>query len=111
MIKNKLVATLSALSLIGSNFSIASETLQETAIVQTPVDRLEGLDAMVDEALETFHVPGAAVGIIIDGKVILTKGYGFRDTENSLPVTENTLFAIGSCTKAFTTHVLGQLAD
>jgi len=42
MIKNKLVATLSALSLIGSNFSIASETSQETAIVQTPVDRLEG---------------------------------------------------------------------
>jgi CubicO group peptidase (beta-lactamase class C family) len=111
MIKNKLVATLSALSLIGSNFSVASETSQETAIVQTPVDRLEGLDAMVNEALETFHVPGAAVGIIIDGKVVLTKGYGFRDAENSLPVTENTLFAIGSCTKAFTTHILGQLAD
>ena len=46
MIKNKLIATLSALSLIGSNFAIASETSQETATIQTPMDRLEGLDAM-----------------------------------------------------------------
>lgn len=111
MIKNKLAITLCAFSLIGSNFSIASDTLQETASAQTFIDRLDGLDATVNEALETFHIPGAAVGIIIDGKVVLTKGYGFRDIENNLPVTENTLFAIGSCTKAFTTHVLGQLAD
>jgi len=111
MIKNKLIATFSALSLIGSNFAIASETSQETATIQTPIDRLEGLDAMVNKALETFRVPGVAVGVVIDGKVVLTKGYGLRDQANGLPVTENTLFAIGSCTKAFTTHVLGQLAD
>lgn len=112
MIKNKLIATLSALSLIGSNFAIASETSQEATTIHTPIDdRLEGLDAMVNKALELFRVPGVAVGIIIDGKVVLTKGYGFRDQSNGLPVTENTLFAIGSCTKAFTTHVLGQLAD
>ena len=111
MIKNKLIATFSALSLIGSNFAIASETSQETATIQTPIDRLEGLDAMVNKALETFRVPGVAIGVVIDGKVVLTKGYGLRDQANGLPVTENTLFAIGSCTKAFTTHVLGQLAD
>lgn len=109
MIKNKLIATLTALSLIGSHFTIASEPSQET--MQSPMDQLEGLDAMVNKALETFRIPGAAVGIIIDGKVVLTKGYGLRDQANGLPVTENTLFAIGSCTKAFTTHVLGQLAD
>jgi len=111
MIKNTFIMTLSALSLIGSNFAIASETSQETATIQTPVDRLNGLDEMVTKALETFHIPGAAVGVIIDGKVVLTKGYGLRDQSNNLPVTENTLFAIGSCTKAFTTHVLGQLID
>jgi CubicO group peptidase (beta-lactamase class C family) len=111
MIKNKLIATFSVLSLIGSNFAIASEVSQEIEAIQTPIDRLEGLDAMVNKALETFRVPGVAVGVIIDGKVVLTKGYGLRDQANGLPVTENTLFAIGSCTKAFTTHVLGQLAD
>lgn len=106
----KLITVLSALSLIGSNFAIASETSLETASTQMPMDR-EELDAMINRALETFHIPGVAVGIIIDGKVVLTRGYGFRDQTNGLPVTENTLFAIGSCTKAFTTHVLGQLAD
>lgn len=111
MIKNKIILTLSALSLIGSNFAIASETSQETVTIQTPTDRLDGLDTMINQALELFRVPGVAVGIIIDGKVVVTKGYGFRDQLNGLPVTENTLFAIGSCTKAFTTHVLGQLAD
>jgi CubicO group peptidase (beta-lactamase class C family) len=111
MTKNAFITALSAFSLIGGNFAIATESAQETATVQAPMDKLEGLDAMVNRALETFHVPGAAVGIIIDGKVVLTKGYGFRDQANSLPVTENTLFAIGSCTKAFTTHVLGQLVD
>lgn len=111
MAKDKIITVLSALSLIGSNCVIASESLQNTVTVLAPTDRLEGLDAMVNKALETFHIPGVAVGIVIDGKVVLTKGYGLRDITNELPVTENTLFAIGSCTKAFTTHVLGQLAD
>ena len=74
MIKNKLIATLSALSLIGNNFAIALEISQETATIQTPVDRLEGLDEMVNKALELFRVPGVAVGIIIDGKVVLKEG-------------------------------------
>lgn len=111
MIQNKLITIFSALSFIGSNFAFASEISQEIVAIQTPTDRLEGLDEMVNKALELFHVPGVAVGVIIDGKVVLTKGYGLRDQTNGLPVTENTLFAIGSCTKAFTTHVLGQLAD
>ena len=104
MIKNKLIATFSALSLIGSNFAIASETSQETATIQTPIDRLEGLDAMVNKALETFRVPGVAVGVVIDGKVVLTKGYGLRDQANGLPVTENTLFAIGSLPSRTSQH-------
>lgn len=111
MAKNKFIATLIAISLSGSHFAIASETSQEIAAIQTPMDRLEGLDAMVNKALGVFRVPGVAVGVIIDGKIVVAKGYGLRDQNNALPVTENTLFAIGSCTKAFTTHVLGQLAD
>lgn len=93
---NKLIALL----LLGSSFVAALEK-----------DRLEGLDRMIGTALETFHIPGIAVGIIIDGKVALTKGYGLRDQTAGLPVTENTLFAIASCTKAFTAHVIGQLVD
>jgi CubicO group peptidase (beta-lactamase class C family) len=76
---------------------------------QLPV--FEELDLTVKEALDVFKVPGVAIGIVIDGKVALTKGYGYRDIEQQLPVTENTLFGIGSCTKAFTTFILGQLVN
>jgi CubicO group peptidase (beta-lactamase class C family) len=52
-----------------------------------------------------------AIGIVVDGKLILSKGYGYRNLDQGLPTTENTLFAIGSCTKAFTSFILGQLVD
>jgi len=109
--EKKLIAILGALSLIGSHCAMASEVSPAAAIIRTSENKLEGLDAMINKALKFFQVPGVAVGIIIDGKVVLTKGYGFRDQAKGLSVTENTLFAIGSCTKAFTSHVLGQLAD
>jgi CubicO group peptidase (beta-lactamase class C family) len=46
-----------------------------------------------------------------DGKIILSKGYGLRDVKKNLPVTEKTLFAIGSATKSFTVTSLGVLVD
>lgn len=69
---------------------------------KTDEERLKDLDELVNKTLQDWKVPGVGVAIIKNGKVILTKGYGFRDVEGKLPVTENTLFAIGSCTKAFT---------
>lgn len=50
-------------------------------------------------------------GVIVGGKIILSKGYGYRDLTLKLPVTEDTVFGIGSCTKAFTAFILGQLVD
>ncbi len=43
--------------------------------------------------------------------MIYAKGFGQRDVDKGLPVTPRTLFAIGSCTKAFTTFVMGTLVD
>lgn len=57
------------------------------------------------------QVPGMAIAVVKDGKVILAKGYGYRNVKKKLPVTPDTLFAIGSCTKAFTATLLGMLAD
>jgi len=74
-------------------------------------EALAGLDAEIGRALADFGVPGLAVGVIVDGEVVLARGYGLRDVERELPVTADTLFAIGSATKAFTTFVLGQLVD
>jgi CubicO group peptidase (beta-lactamase class C family) len=77
----------------------------------TRSDPFEGFDAFVEQARETWKYPGVAVAVIRDGEVIRAEGYGSRDVENELPVTENTMFAIGSSSKAFTATLLGMLVD
>ncbi len=73
--------------------------------------RLEGFDAFVIQAMKEWKVPGAAVAVVEDGKVILARGYGLRDIKKNLPVTTKTLFAIGSITKSFTVTAMGILVD
>jgi CubicO group peptidase (beta-lactamase class C family) len=72
---------------------------------------LDGLDEWVNQALKDFKVPGVAVVVVQGDKVVLLKGYGMRDTEKQLPVTPQTLFALGSVTKSFTVTTLGMLVD
>jgi CubicO group peptidase (beta-lactamase class C family) len=69
------------------------------------------IDSLVNQTLKTFDVPGIAVGIIKDGKLIHAKGYGVRSLKNNLPVDENTLFGIASNSKAFTSAALAMLID
>lgn len=73
--------------------------------------RLNGLDAFITEVMEEWKVPGLAIAVVDDGEVIVSKGYGYRDVDEELPVTPRTLFAIGSITKSFTVSALGMLAD
>ncbi len=72
---------------------------------------LAGFDSFLTEAIKAWEVPGLAVAIVKDGEVVFAQGVGLRDVAHKLPVTPKTLFAIGSCTKAFTTFVLGTLVD
>jgi CubicO group peptidase (beta-lactamase class C family) len=69
------------------------------------------LDAYVARDMKTFDVPGIAIAIVKDGKVVLAKGYGVRKLGDATPVDENTLFGIGSNTKAFTSAALASLVD
>jgi CubicO group peptidase (beta-lactamase class C family) len=69
------------------------------------------LDAWVATALREFEVPWIAVAIVKDGKVVVTKGYGVRKLGEAKAVDENTLFGIGSNTKAFTSAALAMLVD
>ena len=69
------------------------------------------LDSYVARVLKTFEVPGVSIAIVKDGKAVLAKGYGVRKLGASTPVDENTLFGIGSNTKAFTTAALASLVD
>lgn len=72
---------------------------------------LEGFDAFIESAMKNWRVPGLAVAIVKDGTVVLAKGYGARNLQANLPVTADTLFAIGSSTKAFTTMAMGSLVE
>ena len=69
------------------------------------------IDSVVEKARIAFNVPGIAVAVIKDGKIIHSKGYGVRSLNSGLPVDENTLFGIASNSKAFTAFALGLLVD
>jgi CubicO group peptidase (beta-lactamase class C family) len=75
------------------------------------VEPLAGLDDYISQAMTTFQVPGVAVAVVKDGKVVLAKGYGLRKLGEPAKVDEHTLFGIGSNTKAFTTAALAMLVD
>ncbi|KAH8598835.1 putative penicillin-binding protein [Bisporella sp. PMI_857] len=89
---------------------VVGSALAEQVVFGGPVNPLDDEFAkFVDEALEDWHVPGVAVGVI-DGDEVFTQGYGiarFPDT----PVTPSTLFWGGSTTKAFTASALSFLVD
>ncbi len=72
---------------------------------------MEEFDAMIQKAMHDYHVPGLSIGVVVDGSLIYAKGFGFRDLEKKLPVTKDTLFPIGSCSKAFTSFVMGSFVD
>ncbi|WP_144602160.1 serine hydrolase [Algoriphagus algorifonticola] len=67
------------------------------------------LETELEKARIALNTPGFAVAIVQKDKIVYAKGFGYKDVENQVPVTENTLFAIGSSSKAFTSAVLGVL--
>jgi CubicO group peptidase (beta-lactamase class C family) len=69
------------------------------------------IDLVAERARLSFNVPGMAVAVIKDGKIVHAKGYGVRSLNTGRPVDENTLFGIASNTKAFTAFALGILVD
>lgn len=72
--------------------------------------QIPGIDSVLNRILKDQHVAGFAVAVVKGDQVIYSKGFGYRDIEAKKPVTPNTLFAIGSSTKAFTASLLGLLA-
>ena len=72
---------------------------------------MESIEGFVTEQLDAWEVPGCAVAAVQGGDVVLAAGWGRRDREADLPVTPDTLFAIGSVTKGFTAATVGALVD
>ena len=92
------IVTLSALLLIQTGFSQTEE-------------QLNALDAYYAKAMKEWNIPGMAIAIVSGDEIVFSKGYGYADIEKELPVTNNTLFAIASNSKAFTAFSLAQLVD
>ena len=78
---------------------------------QTLDERLKEIDAYAEKTRLEWNVPGIAVAIVKDDKVVFAKGYGVREMGKTEKVDENTLFAIASNSKAFTTASLAILVD
>ena len=83
--------------------------LQSTWAQSANDQRLAGLETTINKILSDHHAAGVAVAVVEKNKVVYARGFGYRDIEKKLPVTPNTQFAIGSCTKAFTASLLGIL--
>jgi CubicO group peptidase (beta-lactamase class C family) len=70
-----------------------------------------GLDEYINKAMKEWQVPGLAVGVVKDTNIVFSRTYGYRNIEEELPVDKNTLFQIGSLTKAFTSFAMGCIVD
>jgi CubicO group peptidase (beta-lactamase class C family) len=73
--------------------------------------RLKGIENDLNAILAATKAPGFAVAVVEGKKIIYAKGFGYRDYENKIPADVNTLYAIGSSSKAFTSAILGQLRE
>ena len=76
---------------------------------QQPTFITNDLDAYINKGLKDWNLPGLAIAVVKDGKVVVMKGYGVRNVKTNEPVDENTLFMIASNTKLFTATALAQL--
>jgi CubicO group peptidase (beta-lactamase class C family) len=70
-----------------------------------------GLDSFVTTVMRRFEVPGIALTIVKDGKVVVAKGYGVRELGKPALVDSETTFGIASNTKAFTATAIGMLVE
>lgn len=76
---------------------------------QVPSFVSDSLDRYITNAMKQWELPGVAIGIIKDGKIVFAKGYGLRENGKKEPVDTATLFMIASCSKAFTGTALALL--
>jgi CubicO group peptidase (beta-lactamase class C family) len=89
-------------------FSVAGRATAQDINV---AERLAGFDEYMAKTLKDWNAPGVGVGIVVNGKLVFAKGYGYRDYEKKLPFTSATMVPIASNTKLFTAVAAGMLVD
>ncbi len=76
-----------------------------------PVDPLAGIDEQLARMVAEWEVPGAAVGVVHEGRLVYARGFGVRELGRPEPVDADTLFLAGSTTKAVTAFAVGLLVQ
>ncbi len=90
---------------------VTDEDLSNKPAMALEGDRLAQLVTFIESAREKTHVPGAAVAVVQDGKIVLAKGFGVRERGKKDPVTDRTRFMIGSVTKSLSTLLIASLVE
>jgi len=88
-------------------FAISSAAAQDIDVSA----KLASFDEYMAKTLKDWNAPGVGVGIVVNGKLVFAKGYGYRDYEKKLPFTPETVVPIASNTKLFTAVAAGMLVD
>ena len=81
------------------------------AFGQKKDNRLNGLDTEIENLVKKYNAVGLSVAVVENNQIVYTKGFGYRDLDNKLPVNENTVFPVGSITKSFTSSLTGILEN
>ena len=82
--------------------AVSAQTATQTQVSADLEKRLAKIEEKVEARRKELGIPGMSLAIVKDGKVILSKGFGYKSFEKKIPVTADTQFAIGSASKAFT---------
>ncbi len=72
---------------------------------------LADFDRYAEAARQAWQVPGMAIAVVVDGKVVFAKGYGVKKVGGAEKVDEHTIFQIGSTSKAFTAALVAMQVD
>src|SRR4051812_16532835 len=94
-----------------ASFFLSLPFLSSAAQARSATDPIRDLDAYAAKAVAEWRVPGLAIAVVKDGRIVFAKGYGVREAGKVAPVDTQTLFAIGSTTKAMTAAAIGMLVD
>ena len=82
-------------------FALCITAQASAQLVEPSDDALRELDGTISQYLEENVTPGAVVAVIADGQLVHVRPYGLANVELSVPVTEDTVFEIGSISKQF----------
>jgi CubicO group peptidase (beta-lactamase class C family) len=106
----KIIGVLAAVLLLQVGVVEAMDTITKPTDLEMK-KILADFDQYAAQSLIDWKIPGMAIGIVQDGRLIFSKGFGVKTVGGNDPVTPNTIFQIGSTTKAFTATLAAMLVD